>query len=334
MHKQHDLTPTAFLDRLSRTVAHKRTQERIAPNFRPISGSQVSCDNSDLCSYLTDILGYVYPGEFDIKYYAAAIFNFFSVSEGSGSWIYSGLQNINDDSNAIRSNVGQLVDYTGTPRDGGETLFNELEATFDSVEAVGTDTEAINTTVNAINAALPYPNGQATDVHADINRAIASIILANTLLASIQEAVTDATGPLGTLLQVIGLLFPTHSGGTEVVNYNTSLVDNGAPPPYTSLTEGTTQSLGTGADVDIPAGTYAYRFNFTVPSYWARRGYFAQDMTPSIAVLDWCRDSYSFDNPKYIRQENWLAFPLHPAANRFTVDLAPGVTGSYTPLVL
>ncbi len=183
-------------------------------------------------------------------------------------------------------------------------------------------------------AALPYPNSQANDVHADINRAIADILLGTALGQAIAEVTGAAVGTIGTINKVIGIFLPNSTGGTTTINYNDSLIASGSVPPYESLTLGSSHSLGGGANIDIPVGTYGYEFSFTVPSYWARRGAITDDLSPAVAVLEFLRGAFSFENPTYVRRENWLAYPLHPAAKKFTVDLAPGVTGTYAPLVL
>jgi len=324
----------SLLDSLVTMHAHESTLVRKEISILPIAGSQVTCDNSNLCAYLSDILGTKYPGEFDIKYYAAALYNYFYGGGAGLPYIEAFLQYLKSAADHITAQVNTTVNDLGTPG-GGETVFGDLstlKADANTIEAA--QTYQNDTFLQPILNALPYPNSQATNVHADINRAIADILLGNALSTLIQEAVGTIASPLGYLLQTIVALFPNHSGGNTNVNYNECLINNFIAPPLSSLTVLSPVSLGAGASIDLPAGCYGIEFAFTVPSYWAKRGTFAYDLDPSIAVIDWRHTGISFDNPKYVRQESFIQYPLLPGADQFTIDLATGISGTYALIVL
>jgi hypothetical protein len=246
-------------------------------------------------------------------------------------------QDIDETYSEVTSSTNGLAVIRGILGTVESTVF-DIDGVVDTIDghlgAPASPYPDISHMITQLNNALPYPNAQANDVHADINRAIADILLGNALSGLIGEAVGVVGSALGTLNTVIGIVFPNAAGSSTTINFNSSLVASGNVPPLDSLTVGSAVSLGSGANVDIPVGTYGYRFNLAVPSYWARRGDETDDLSPSVITLEFLHDAYSFANPVYVRRENWLAYPLHPAANRFTVDLAPGVTGTYTPLTL
>ncbi len=323
-----------WFDRLSRTIAHKRTHMRGIRSYPPIAGGAVSCSNSDQCAYLTDTIGDRNSSWFNISDELHAVYDELANGGGELPFWRAFVTFVESALNHITVEVNRTGETIGTPATG-ETVFHDLGTILtdlNNLDAANTffqDTYYIPTT-----AALPYPNSQANDVHADINRAIADILLGTALGQAIAEVTGAAVGTIGTINKVIGIFLPNSTGGTTTINYNDSLIASGSVPPYESLTLGSSHSLGGGANIDIPVGTYGYEFSFTVPSYWARRGAITDDLSPAVAVLEFLRGAFSFENPTYVRRENWLAYPLHPAAKKFTVDLAPGVTGTYAPLVL
>jgi hypothetical protein len=315
-------------------LAHKRTLKRDKRLIPPIAGSQTFCDNSDVCSYLQDTLGLVEPGQQNVIAYLDNLYHVLYVGDYTVASVNQKLQYLENAVDHITGQVNTTVNDLGSPS-GGQTVLTDLTNLKTDANTIESGQTYQNSTfLQPILDALPYPNSQANDVHADINRAIASIILANSLLSLISDALGTAGSVLGTLNTLIGIVFPNHSGGNTTINYNSSLVASGSVPPFDSLVAGSAHPLGAGASVDIPVGTYAYKYSFTVPSYWARQGSFAEDLSPSVAILEFIRDACSFQNPTYVRRECWLAYPLHPAANQFTVDLAPGITGTYTPYTL
>lgn len=328
------MTLGTWLDKLSRTIAHKRTLKRKKTYILEIAGSQVTCDNANLCAYLSDILGYKYPGEFDIKYYAAALYNALEPGLSPASWLEQYITYLKAAADHTTVQVNSTVSSIGTPAIGGHTLFNDIDSALNEATQAEINTHHIGTAFTQSDGSNSYPWASANSIRDDLYYTRNAIAIVNALASLIPIRLGNGTGTLGDQFKNSALEFLSHSGVQIDIRADLAMKQNGTAPPIDALTATSFSAFTPGTAITIPQGTYGLQVHLNIPGGWPGRGSLPEQYRPALARIDWAWNGYWLNNPISIQVAPILIYPLNPIATEFSINVASGVTGTVAYLQL
>lgn len=322
------------LDSLARIIAHKRTLKRDSLPNLPIAGGQGSCDNSDVCSYLTDPMYSSINATFQSLVSGGAIYDNLMLTLNYAADVDGNVGTPGTPGTTLFEDLGTVAARIGTDLVDSNSLFDLLNLIYPETQTAANEASSAAGGVATLQSNVGSPAEEGETVFGDLE----GIALGTTLDSAIQELLQLVIGteaaPEGILLQTVVQAFENSSSGNSNVTLGQLLQALDAGPPLSKLHVGTFAAIPTAGSIVIPTGCYGLLFEFDVPDYWAGRGTVDRDLSPSIANINYSWNGYFFQNPIYIRQENAIAYPLRLEANGFSMNLAPGVSGSWAPLLL
>jgi hypothetical protein len=298
-----------------------------------IAGS-VTCSNADLCSYLTDILGTRFPGEFDIKYYVAAMHNWMNAGGSGEPFIQALFDYLKAAVDHITVEVNRTGETVGTPS-LGETVFGDLGTIKTDLNNLDTSQTFQNTAYLSpilVRMGNPSPSGQ--NVLDDLRTIKTGLSGQASTLATLLGDIVAVQTTLSQVALAIVASWPASAGADLVQTIGDFLKALGIGPGQSHLTIGTSAAIVAGALVTKPTGAYGLQLNLSVPGSWGRIDTSPDVYIPAVARLAQFSTWGTAGTPIPIETAFPTFYPLHPACSQVSIELGVGVTGTRAWLLL
>jgi len=223
---------------------------------------------------------------------------------------------------AIKATVNH-VDY------GNAALESLLLAINSQLSDVETDTSDIGTAFTKSGGGAVYPTPNAHNIAEDFVNTRTAVAVIDTVETLLQLRFGGGAIALGNTLQNAAMDFLDHSGVQVKISADIGLQQAGAVPPLTSLTHSDLHAITNGAVVDIPNYVYGLLIDLTVPSGRPGRGSNPKQFMPALGRIAYAYTGYWLVDPIPLQVAQLIAYPLHPSANQFSINLTAGISGIY-----
>lgn len=225
----------------------------------------------------------------------------------------------------INTNLSVVGSAVGSDRDPGSRAIDLLANGSYGLHAIDDDVLATKTAVNDL--------ATQENTHYDLLSESLEAAEAAAVSANANTAAIIATQTAQTILSGFTSLAKFAGGGLAIslAELLGQLINN---PPYNLLSLGPANGIVTGTQIVGALGVYGLKLTFTVPAGWGKMAGSPLQYVPFVARMAWGTADGFVDNPIEIVTSPVVAWPAPTNADRLTVALQPGITGTWQQLRL